>query len=148
MRLMLALSVAVMLSACGPSEETDRAAAQAVLHALYDKPGAKLDSGPAAIEGDIAVVDWTQGEMGGRALMQRSGEGWRLVLCSGDPLRTREGLEGVGVPPPAAEALAREIQAAEADIAPERLARMASFKGVMRMAPAAHAGGHHGERRL
>ena len=142
MRLILGLGFAALLSACGPSEEADRAAAQAVLHTLYDKPGAKLDSGPVAIEGDIAVIDWTQGEMGGRALMRRGGEGWTLVLCSGDPLRTRQGLEGVGVPPAAAQVLARKIQEAEAGVAPERLARMAAFRGVVRMdTPARHGDG-------
>ncbi len=143
MRLRFTLGIILILSACGPSEETDRAAVQAVLHGLYDRPGAALETGPVAVEGDIAVAGWTQGEMGGRALLGREKEGWRLILCSGDPLRSKDGLMAVGIPAGAAEALAREIQVAEVDIAPERLTRMASFQGVIRMAP--QAGGHHGK---
>lgn len=133
MRWMAILGLTALLTACGPSQEADRAAAQAVLHALYDKPGQTLESGPTAIEGNIAVVDWTQGEMGGRALLQRHDGKWMLLLCSGDALRTAEGLQGVGVPPAAAKALAAKLQEAEAGIAPQRLARMASFRGVVRM---------------
>ncbi len=142
MRWIAALGLVAVLAACGPSQEADRAAAQGVLHALYDKPGQTLESGPTAIEGNIAVVDWTQGDMGGRALLQRHEGKWTLLLCSGDPLRTAEGLQGVGVPPAAAKTLARKLQEAEAGIAPQRLSRMASFRGVVRM------DGHpaHGEK--
>jgi hypothetical protein len=129
----VAPGIALTLAACGPSDEMDRAAVQAVLHGLYDRPGVSLDAGPVAVEGNIAVADWTQGRMGGRALLRRDKSGWHLTLCSGDALRNKDGLMAVGIPAAEAETLARKIQTAEAGVKPERLARMASFQGVMRM---------------
>jgi hypothetical protein len=132
MRFGIAASLVLILAACGPSNKADQQAVQAVLHGLYDRPGAVLETGPVVVEDDIAVADWTQGRMGGRALLRRGDKGWRLTLCSGDALRSKAGLMELGVPQAQAEALERQLHAAEAKVAPERLKMMAAFRGVMR----------------
>jgi hypothetical protein len=123
---------ATALTACS-ADTHDETAIGALMRAMFDRPDAPLDASPIVVSGHFAIADWTQGEMGGRALLQREGSAWRLILCAGDGLRTETGLAGLGVPPADAQALARDLAAAERETSATRLAAMARFEGVVRM---------------
>jgi hypothetical protein len=127
------VAAALLASACGASSSKAEKAVASVLHARFDKPGADLIVDPIAIGGAFAVADWTQGAAGGRALLQKGGNGWLLVLCGGDSLRTMQGLIRLGVPQHQAVAIAKELAREEKDVSAERLARMAGFAGEVRM---------------
>jgi copper(I)-binding protein len=72
-------------------------------------------------------------------LLHRRHAKWALILCSGDGIKTVEGLRQAGVPPDDAAALARRLADAEGGLSPERLALFAKFEGTVMM----DGSGHH-----
>ncbi len=117
------------------SEEAERQAIFALMRATSEQPGNALDAGPVAVAGDYAVADWTQGSMGGRALLRKRDGAWVVILCAGDVLKTEEGLRRVSVPEAPARALADQLEELERGVAPERLAAMARFLEIVEMEP-------------
>lgn len=138
--------LALLLVACSASQSGARADQQAILtrmHATWDRPDSKLDAGPLVVEGDYALADWTQGQMGGRALLRRRHGQWSTVLCAGDGIRDVEGLAAAGVPAAIAGRLATRLAEAEKQVPAERLAQMSAFMGVVQM----DTEGTHGQHR-
>lgn len=113
----LAVLPALLAGACSasrsPAGQADRQAILAQMHAAWDRPDIRLDAGPVVIEGDYAVADWTQGALGGRALLKRGDGAWTTVLCAGDGIRDADGLVEVGVPAAVAKILAERLAEAE-----------------------------------
>jgi hypothetical protein len=97
-----------------------------------------LDAGPVVVDGDWAVADWTQERMGGRALLHREHGTWTTVLCAGDGIRSKQGLVEAGIPHEQAQSLAAKLATAETKVAPDRLALMSTFAGIVRMQGADH----------
>lgn len=128
----LALALFLPAAACSPSQD-QAVAIGAVMRGLFDKPGLPLDAGPVAVGGAHAVADWTQGTMGGRALLERRNGIWVIRLCSGDSLRDAAVLRAAGVPSSDAAAIVSRLAEAERSVSAERLKRMASFKGTVEM---------------
>jgi hypothetical protein len=133
-RNMIASATVIVAASCSPAanDEDDIAAIEAAMRAAWDTPDAPLDAGPIAVSGDYAVADWTQGEMGGRALFRRDSS-WKVVLCAGDGIRTAAGLQGVGVPNEHARDLETELARLERGVKADRLEAMSRFAGVVRM---------------
>lgn len=135
-----ALILVMLLGACSvphaADAQVDHEAILRQMHATWDRPEAKLDAGPVVIEGDYAIADWTQGAMGGRALLKRKRGAWETVLCAGDGIRDTEGLLAVGLPAAQAAILAARLEEAEKQVSQERLAMMAAFRGIVRMTEA------------
>lgn len=133
--------LALLLAACSSPQasqaQADRDAIIGQMHATWDRPESPLDTGPVVVEGDYAVADWTQGAMGGRALLKREQGTWTTVLCAGDGIRTADGLAAVGLPAGQAGVLAAKLAKAEQQISAERLAQMSAFMGILRMRPKA-----------
>ena len=116
------------------AEDTpDQTAIQTVMHGMFDKPAAELVIAPVVVESGFAVAGWTQGDMGGRAFLKKDGAKWTLILCTGDGIRSVEGLTASGVPSDTAKALATAIAEQEKSVEPERLKKLASFAGTVRM---------------
>ena len=145
------LALALLATPAFADTASDAAAVQHLMMATFDRPDARLSVEPVTISGDIAVAGWSQGDMGGRALLRRKGDHWELALCSGDSLRDAAGLETFGLPADQAEQLAAAVVAAEARLDPALLKKFASFDGVVMMGadgqhpPAAdHGQGHDG----
>jgi hypothetical protein len=134
-------SLMLLLAACGAGGDSPaQAEIRAVMMRDWNKPEAPLTVDPIVVVGSFAVADWTQPALGGRALLQRAGNSWNVVLCAGDALKDAGMLAHAGMTPADAEALLKTLAAAEAPLPAERLARIAAFKGVVRM-----EGGSHGE---
>lgn len=123
----------VLLAACSPKAASDAAAIQQIMMATWDRPESRLQIDAIASLGDTAVASWTQGAMGGRALLERRNGAWQVVLCSGDALKTEAGLKSVGLDPADARKLAGAVRRSEAKLAPDRLRKMTAFKGLVRM---------------
>lgn len=131
--------------------------AQAIRHVMmktWDKPEARLQVAPVVLRGAHAVAGWTQGERGGRALMARNGDGsWRVVLCAGDGIRHAPALQDAGLNAADAQALARDLAAAEAKLPAAQRAKFATFDGIVRMdahgqhPPASDAAQGHGQHK-
>ncbi len=117
--------------------------ANAILHAMksaFDRPEARLEVGPVAIEHDAAIAGWSQQEMGGRAFLRKRNGAWVIVLCSGDQLKSVDTLVSAGLSKTHAEALAVTLAAKERGVPPSRLALFAKFDGLVQVE------GHHGHQ--
>ncbi|MGQ2906229.1 MAG: copper uptake system-associated protein [Neoaquamicrobium sediminum] len=116
-----------------------------LLMAMFDRPEERLTVEPVTVEGDIAVAGWAQGEMGGRALLRRHDDAWRIMLCSGDALKEAHSLQQFGLTVEQAQRMATAVVAAEASLDPALVEKFSRFDGVMMMeAEGSHppAGGH------
>ena len=102
----LAASVAVGLAEPAGADATS---ISQLLHGTFDKPNETLSVGPVVVSGDHAIADWTQGDMGGRALLRRKQGGWVVTLCAGDAIKSSEALKTAGVPQPDAIQLAQDL---------------------------------------
>ncbi|WP_409285199.1 copper uptake system-associated protein [Pseudomonas protegens] len=122
---------------------TDQQSIEQMMRHTWERPNAPLQVGPVTVEGEHAVVGWTQGERGGRALLNRDHKGWRVVLCAGDSLLDPATLRSAGLTPEAATSLVNAVTLAESTQAPERLKQFALFKGIMQVNK--HAA-HHDQR--
>ena len=117
---------------------TDATSISQLLHGMFDKPNETLSVGPVVVSGDHAVADWTQGDMGGRALLRRKQGGWIVTLCAGDAMKSSEALNTAGVPQPEAIQLAHDLAMAESGLAPEQVAMFSRFEGLVTMDGASH----------
>lgn len=155
-RLFLALATAATVGLSAPVlAHDDHADAHAIEHlmmATFDKPEARLIVQPITVFEEVAVAGWSQGEMGGRALLRKKHDKWVLTLCSGDALKEAKALQHFGLTAEEAEAMAKAVVEAEAKLDPALVARFASFDGVVMMdehgnhPPAGGHGGHGKEK--
>ena len=104
-----------------------------LLHGMFDKAGETLVVEPVVVSGDHAIADWTQGQMGGRALLRRHQQAWTLILCAGDGIKSKEALGRAGVPGDDAQKLEAALLAEEARSPQERVAMFSRFEGMVRM---------------
>ena len=111
----------------------DETTIASLLHGMFDKPGETLLVEPVVVAGDHAIADWTQGQMGGRALLRRGQKQWTLILCAGDGIKSADAMQMGGVPPADAKALETGLATAEAKLSPERLALFSRFEGLVGM---------------
>ena len=128
----LVVTIAATAAWAAPLTADETTIAQ-LLHGMFDKPGETLLVEPVVVAGDHAIADWTQGQMGGRALLRRGQQQWTLILCAGDGIKSADAMQIGGVPPADAKALATGLATAEAKLAPERLAMFSRFEGLVRM---------------
>ena len=115
-----------------------------LLNGSFDRPNARLTVDPVVVSGDHAIAGWSQGDMGGRALLRKKDGAWSLILCSGDGIKTSVALRHAGVPD--ADVLARKLAEAEAKLPASRLALFSKFEGTMMMnADGSHPPTRHGD---
>ncbi|CAL4869450.1 hypothetical protein MMA231_03742 (plasmid) [Asticcacaulis sp. MM231] len=131
--IVLLLVAGLGITACAPKTDSSDALIRDTLHKQFDQAGVTLELDPVLVSGDHALVDWSQGTMGGRALLQMSDGGWRVVLCAGDGIRSQAALEQAGVPAADARRLSEALTKAEASMPKERLQKLSRFGGIMRM---------------
>jgi hypothetical protein len=84
------------------------------------------------VAGDYAIADWSQGEMGGRALLRRKQQ-WSLILCAGDGIKSRDALVKAGVPADDAARLEQQLNSAEARLGSDEIAIFSKFEGLVIM---------------
>jgi len=138
-----AVMAAISLSAHVQAEsEADQV--RHLLHKTFDKPESRLVVDPVVVAEGYAIAGWSQGDMGGRALLQSKHGRWMLILCAGDGIKSAEALSSAGIPSSAATSLATGLAKAEEKIPPYRLALFSKFEGLIRMDEAGnHPPVHH-----
>jgi hypothetical protein len=134
----------ILPSAAAPDDDAIRL----LLHSTFDKPASRLIIDPVAVAAAYAVAGWSQGNVGGRALLHRRDGQWSLILCSGDGLKSPEALRQAGLSSVQATALSSKLAEAERHVTAERLALFATFEGTVMMdssgghPPDSHPGRH------
>jgi hypothetical protein len=133
-KLFIALVAVILLNnACAFAQTPDQAAIANLMHATFDRPESPLTVAPVVVAGDHALAGWTQGDMGGRALLRRKAESWVLILCAGDGIKSREALVRSAVPAGDAASLERALIEAEAKLPPQQVAMLSRFEGLVMM---------------
>jgi hypothetical protein len=135
MQHLLGCAVALMLLFAGPvfAQTADESAISKLLHITFDKAESPPIIAPVVVAGNHAIAGWTQGDMGGRALLRKNADGWQLILCAGDGIRSRDSLAKVGIPSQDAAALERDLAAAEGKLPPQQVAMFSKFEGMLMM---------------
>lgn len=121
-----AIPVATEARADDTSQQT--AAIAALIKKTWEKPDQLITVEPVVFAGAHAVASWVQGARGGRALLKRDDQkAWSVVLCSGDGLKTADGMVSAGVPKDDAAALANDLALAEATVPQSQRALFSTF---------------------
>lgn len=129
----VAVAAALYVAVPASAQDGDAAAITHLMMTTFDKPEARLTVEPVTVFKDVAVAGWSQGEMGGRALLRKNDGAWVLTLCSGDALKQAKSLQHFGLDADEAEAMAKSVIEAEAKLDPALVAKFATFDGVVMM---------------
>ncbi len=121
------------LAAAGSADPGETGDIAGLLHGMFDKPGVTLNVSPVVVAGDHAIADWSQGEMGGRALLRRKQRQWSLIICAGDGIKSRDALAKAGVPADDAVRLEQQLASAESRLASAEVAMFSKFEGLVMM---------------
>lgn len=131
--LLIAGAVASTLATAISSSAREPDDIRQLMMATFDKPQSRLTVDPVTVYNDIAVAGWSQGDMGGRALLRKKHGKWVLTLCSGDALKEAKSLQHFGLSAGEAASMAAAVVAAEAKIDASVIAKFSTFDGVMMM---------------
>ena len=137
-----AIALAFALLAPTAAAADDAAEIVHVIKHTWEKPDAIIQVTPVSIDSGYAVAGWIQGERGGRALLKKS-EAWRVVLCSGDGIRSAERLRAAGVPDTVANSLSAKIASAETAMPAADAAKFSLFEGSVPVTDDGHASHDH-----
>jgi len=128
------LAAAVLWGAgAAAADSADQTAIATLLHETFDRQNAQLTIAPIVVVEDYAVAGWTQGEMGGRALLRKKAQQWSLILCAGDEIKSADALMRAGVPSQDAATLVRDLAAAESAMPKRQIAMFSRFQGITKM---------------
>lgn len=100
---------------------------QTLISSMYDKPGLKVETSPIVATEKYAIADWTQGNRGGRALLNLSNGKWTIMACGADGLKNTNYLIEAGIPKATAENLVSRLNTAEKSVNPDRLKLFSLF---------------------
>lgn len=125
--LMMTIAAAMCLSA---RADDGTEAARRLLFETFDKPESHLFVDSVIVEGDSAVADWRQGDLGGRAFLTRKNDAWTIALCGGDALKESATLERLGLSKSHAESLSRRLAAEEKRLSPDIIETFSRFDGL------------------
>jgi len=128
MRTLVLVAVLVGMLGCGlgTSVEEDKAAIAELLRTT-NRADAQFSVDPIVVRRSYAVAGWTQGDTGGRVLLNKAGGQWKVVVNAGVEMRDTEFLARAGVPQAEAAALANVLIAAERKVPETRLAMLDRF---------------------
>lgn len=112
--------------ACAEHTE-DGQAIQQLLSRTYDQPNQKVETTPMVIVENYALLDWVQGNNGGRALLKKDNGQWIIVACGGDGFKNAKVLQAAGIPKSTARKLIAELNEEEKDLSPERVKQFGVF---------------------
>lgn len=129
--LIAAFAMATPALAEGPMSTLDEGAIVTLMMASFDRPEARLNVEPVTVSGVDAIAGWQQGDMAGRALLHRTPDGWRILLCAGEEVLDPGFLAHHGVSAQVAQSLTEGARGAESALGATLIARLDSFEGVM-----------------
>jgi len=129
MRCFLIVTIAAAMCLSARADDGSDSARR-LLFETFDKPESRLFVDAVVVEGDAAITDWRQGELGGRAFLTRKGDRWSIALCGGDALTDSATLERLGLSKANAEALSRRLASEEKRLPPDVVERFSKFDGM------------------
>ena len=119
----------------------------ATLKTMFEREGKPLLVDPVVVQGDWAIAGWQQDGRGGRALLEKGSQGWRLNLLSGNDIKDTASLEKAGLSNGDAAQLSVSLGAEEKRMDAKSIALFGTFEGSIVIAASevdARNGGHEG----
>jgi hypothetical protein len=112
---LLVVAAVVGVSGCDTksSLEEEKAAIVDLVQSVHGGASSATTVEPVVVRTKYGVADWTQGDTGGRVLVQKDGRGWKVVATAGEEMRDASFLTKQGVPELEAKALANSLIATE-----------------------------------
>ncbi|OYX31615.1 MAG: hypothetical protein B7Y99_09810 [Caulobacterales bacterium 32-69-10] len=131
MRRTALLALVLAVASCGPDPGAQERAARTKVFTDLSQPDMAVVVGPAVMQSNFAMVDWTRGSFrGGRTLLRRDGKDWTMILCGGKPLTERTVLEAAGVPEAAADGLVSKLLREEGRLDSSRRDQFDKWEGL------------------
>ena len=118
-----ALTHSQILLAAGSGDEVKQ-----MLSQTFDKPNNPVTTEVVVVQGNYALADWTQGSKGGRALLVKTPESWKVLVCGGEGLTRVDNIKGARVPEKTAQSLVSQLVDNEKMLSNEKIKRINSFK--------------------
>ena len=100
-----------------------------MLSRTFDKPNNPVTTEAVVVQDNYALADWTQGSKGGRVLLVKTPESWKVLVCGGEALLKLYNIKGARVPEKTAQSLVSQLVDNEKMISNEKIKRINSFKG-------------------
>jgi hypothetical protein len=145
-RTILVLAAVLMTAATATAQHqpmTDADAIRHVMKSTWDKPAEPIAVPNVVVASDHAIAGWTQGDMGGRALLRKKANAWSIILCAGDQLKDAETLRKAGIADAVAQRLSADLARSEQTLPPKDVAMFSRFEGLVTMDPSTRrAHGH------
>jgi hypothetical protein len=128
MKVMTAILMAG-LAACAASVAEEKTAIAQALQAKYGvKSSVSVE--PIVLRNDYAVADFVQGDIGGRAVLQKHKGLWQVLVLTGQDARDAAYLVKIGVPQVEARALANMLVTSEKQVPEERLVKLDRYAAL------------------
>lgn len=129
----MTLCCVIPLSIAVRAETPDQMQIRAYMKSTFETPEKPIRIEPVVISGDYALASWAQDKSGGRALLRRVEQKWKVVFCSGDAMKNPESLKAASVPAADAEKLTHDLAVAESSLEPGQRALFSLFQGTVEM---------------
>ena len=100
-----------------------------MLRRTFGKPNNPVTTEAIVVQDNYALADWTQGSIGGRVLLVKTPESWKVLVCGGEALMRVDNIKGARVPEKTAQLLVSQLVDSEKMISNEKIKRINSFKG-------------------
>lgn len=120
----LALIHSQLVLAAGSGDEV-----KLMLSRTFDRPNNPVTAEAIVIQDNYALADWMQGSKGGRVLLVKTHESWKVLVCGGDALMKVDNIKSARVPEKTARSLISQLMDSEKTISKEKLERINAFKG-------------------
>lgn len=125
-------------------DEDAQSAVPATLKTMFERADKPLTVAPVVVQGNWAIAGWRQDGRGGRVLLKRGHQGFRIYLCSGDDILDPAVLRTFGLSLDDASTLAANLKNAEGAFDPKVRALFASFEGTVVIASDTESDNRHG----
>jgi hypothetical protein len=126
-------ALGIHIAQATPDDETN---ITQVMLKQWDKPESRLNVSPIVVAADYAMVGWTQGEKGGRAILHKHHENWQVMLCGDDALTKIEQLTQAGLDTKIANALIQGFKKQAQKLSSQEIEKMSLFEGLVNVTPA------------
>ena len=124
-------ALGLLLAGCVPSPQDQERTVRTLVFQKLSYADLPVVVGPAVMEANFALVDWTRGSYsGGRALLRRHGPQWKLIACAGAPLKSPEVMVKGGAPIAVARPLATKLLREEERLPADRQIQIDHWTGL------------------
>jgi hypothetical protein len=127
--------------------DADQAQIRQLLNHTWHQVQKPLRIGPLVVHGDLAVADWWWQGKGGRAVLKKRENQWKIVFCGGVGVKQPALYAGLGLTEAAAAALLNSLQQAESTLSAADIQLLDSFGATVTLDTNSHHGtSHHSDR--